>query len=315
MNEYHIAQSFKTLLKVYGVNGQKYDDRSHPDSLLTIDNLKVGSISDRRIVAYSVKKAETWEDALNQFLSETDKYLSVISFLKQTALEKPCGVAIYKEGAEYAGLLVPVYESLGMSVSPFCVEQIKSLVDHDGIPCEFFKYWRDAQATPSYPGKILLMFSALEALEKKKDCKRYEIIDKIVEGGEGERKKIVKFRGRLVHGGYFDSKESVVLYEVLHKRVMEYIAKEVFGDKVPQRGPFSKESVSEIVSPQRHGDKIGHEFFVTFQRSDEKEIDVIESLSYLKERVEGSIRSTPPSPFKSETYKERLTLFEDMAGY
>ncbi len=119
------------------------------------------------------------------------------------------------------------------------------------IPDEFYYYWNDAVNTLGYSAKLLLMFSALEALAKKRDKKKFtkpiDLYTYIL--GKGLANKIFAqtagLRHRLVHGEYLspkkDGKKNYL--DLIHKKVISF-----FNKKILSRPLLSE----DVVNPQRH---------------------------------------------------------------
>ncbi len=138
------------------------------------------------------------------------------------------------------------------------LEGLKYLLKAKSIPDEFFYFWNDAINTHSYPSKLLLMFSATEALARhrdKKEYKKYPYLEKIL--GKKLAKEIFAerngLRNRLAHGEYFNPKDGKKNYvEIVHKRVMVYFNEQVFNKPIleidvvqPQRHPFGNKNESK----------------------------------------------------------------------
>lgn len=130
-------------------------------------------------------------------------------------------------------------------------EALQTLLDTTTIPEEFFYYWNDAVNTIGYSAKLLLMFSAVEALVKRgrKNIdreKREKILGRELRvklfGGEGATDE--GLRNRLVHGEYFAAPDSKINYfEQIHAKVLAYFNQEI----------FKKQLLTEnVVNPQRH---------------------------------------------------------------
>ena len=129
-------------------------------------------------------------------------------------------------------------------------DALVELLKREDIPEPFYSYWNDAVNVPGYSAKLLLMFSALEAIARKRDKSVYkkaiDLYNKIL----GEELAIEIFvdgdglRNRLVHGEYFNGDDAGKNYlETVHKKVISYFNNEI----------FSKSFIPEdVVSPQRH---------------------------------------------------------------
>jgi hypothetical protein len=131
------------------------------------------------------------------------------------------------------------------------------LLEHPGIPKEFFYYWRDAVNTFGYSSKLLIMLSAVEALtgiplaERRKSPNFYSRLEQIL---GPELKRVFwgtdkdhsnALRHRLVHGEYFDPQDDggTDYNTLIHRRVMKYFNEEIFKESLLD---------DDIVSPQRH---------------------------------------------------------------
>lgn len=141
---------------------------------------------------------------------------------------------------------------------------LTTLLESTQVPEAFYYYWNDAVNSTGYSSKLLLMFSAIEALVKtsegKKDfAKLEEILGEDLKtalwgtqenGGKGA------LRHRLVHGEYFNPNDSGTNYlDLVHKKVISYFNRIIFGENL----------ISEsIVNPQRHpfGNKVMCGFFI-----------------------------------------------------
>jgi hypothetical protein len=120
------------------------------------------------------------------------------------------------------------------------------LLSDTNIPEEFYLYWNDAVNTTGYSSKLLIMFSAVDALIKKPDGKRdltlrgailgKELADKIYAQNNG-------LRHRLIHGEYFPDKDDENYMELVHKKVIKYFNDVVFQEKLIKE---------DITGPQRH---------------------------------------------------------------
>ncbi len=130
------------------------------------------------------------------------------------------------------------------------------------IPDEFYFYWNDATNATGYSSKLLLMFSAIEALAKRNDKKDFNFIELIL----GKELKIELFgikgnsrsglRHRLVHGEYFNGTDSGKDYfGEVHKRILHYFNSEIFHAKLLHEN---------VTNPQRHffGNAEGVSFFI-----------------------------------------------------
>jgi hypothetical protein len=135
---------------------------------------------------------------------------------------------------------------------------LQTLFANTAIPDEFYKYWNDAVNTIGYSPKLLLMFSALEALVKKPNGKKdWALLESIL--GTDLKDKIFTprtgLRHRLTHGEYFNPTDTSDDYvRVIHKKVVEYF-----------NGLLGSDVISiDTIDPQRHffGNKMVGKFFL-----------------------------------------------------
>ncbi|MBP7760276.1 hypothetical protein KA093_00605 [Candidatus Saccharibacteria bacterium] len=131
------------------------------------------------------------------------------------------------------------------------------------IPEEFYYYWNDAVNTVGSTPKMLLLFSAIEALCKKSNgkidnAKRLQILGeeldtKFFENGNRG------LRHRLVHGEYFQPTDFDQNYiELIHAKIVTYFNGEIFNEELIRTG---------VVGPQRHFDdnKLGSRNFIAYK--------------------------------------------------
>jgi hypothetical protein len=118
------------------------------------------------------------------------------------------------------------------------------------VPDAFYRYWNDAVNTTGYSSKLLLMFSAIEALVKKDGKKDWQKIE-LVLGRElttdlfgTKENPNTGLRHRLVHGEYFDNTDSTKNYlDLVHKKIIHYFNGSIFSEKILNE---------DVVNPQRH---------------------------------------------------------------
>lgn len=145
-------------------------------------------------------------------------------------------------------------------------EALDLLLANNDIPNEFFYYWKDAVNTVGYSSKLLVMFSALEALARRRDKQIYakpiDLYTKIL----GSQLAVDIFadgsglRNRLIHGEYFGGNDGENNYlELVHKSVMRYF-NEILGKKLisedivhPQRHPFGNKNESRLFIKSKDG--------------------------------------------------------------
>lgn len=129
------------------------------------------------------------------------------------------------------------------------------LLNSSEIPEEFYYYWNDATNSSGYASKLVLLFSAVEALVKiptakgrpPKDWEKLERIlgpelKKDLWGTEKESGKAL--RHRLIHGEYFQPKDGQKDYLLLlHQKVVTYLNDSILKGELLHQN---------VVTPQRH---------------------------------------------------------------
>lgn len=144
-----------------------------------------------------------------------------------------------------------IFDSTPVSLH-FDDDSLKALRKLDEVPIsrEFLAYWNDATNTTGASPKMLLLFSAIEALCKKKNgkldkSKRLELLGeeldvKFFESGDRG------LRHRLVHGEYFQQSDFDKNYiELIHGKIIGY-----FNDRILKEELIT----TDVVNPQRHFD-------------------------------------------------------------
>lgn len=208
--------------------------------------------------------AENYVDAVNGLVGKLFKLIPRISLISQSYIEyisEP--FLVHKAGSDVAFLRYTADVRGGGLM--FMEREQKALIELLGakeIPETFYYYWNDAVNATGYSAKLLLMFSAIEALVKKNGQRDWNLINELL--GEDLVKDLFGTKGqsntglrhRLVHGEYFDGGDHGKNYlELVHKKVIFY-----FNTKI-----FSESLISEdVVHPQRHffGNKKGGNFFL-----------------------------------------------------
>src|SRR3989344_2963966 len=203
-------------------------------------------------IATTEIEAENFIDAINAFRARLNKLIPRVSLICQSYIEftrepfivhdvsRDIAFFEYSQDVKSGGLMFMEKER----------DALVELLKHDEISEPFYYYWNDAVNASGYSAKLLLMFSAMEAMARKRNKsvfkKPVDLYTKIL----GKDLAIEIFadedglRNRLVHGEYFSGDDSGKNYlDTVHKKVVAYFNKEVFTN------PFIEENV---VSPQRH---------------------------------------------------------------
>jgi hypothetical protein len=203
-------------------------------------------------------KHENFIEAINIFRKKLSKIIPRISLISQSYIEftrEPFiiheitkGVAVfeYNEDVKSGGLMFMEKEQ----------KALQKLLDNKEISEEFYYYWNDTVNTSGYSGKLLLMFSAIEALSKETGINmREKIFGK--ELAKELYEQNIGLRHRLVHGEYFSKKEDREsnYLESIHKKIMAYFNKKIFSEELLNEN---------VVAPQRHpfGNKRGGRYII-----------------------------------------------------
>ena len=248
------------------------------DSLYThsfdIDGLKFSTWNPGE---FGQKKTEYWlikssvegndiNDARKRFNDKLNKILPRISFLSQSYasfLLEP--YMISKVGSEvvffyYTKKSRPV----GLHFDQHLLGHVKSLCDDNTINESFYYYWNDMINTGSYPGRLVLLFSALESLIQSRinpytssNDKKNFYTDILGEDlGNKVRKQNTGIRHRMVHGEYFNPEIDTGnnYFQEIYDKVIEYFNTEV----------FKKNLIEKVSNPGRHPDnnRIYTKFFI-----------------------------------------------------
>ncbi len=221
-------------------------------------------------LAEGIIEADHFNDAFGKFSRNISRICSRIALIGQCYLEylsQP--FLILKNNETFAFInYVRGEEGVGLMFMDDEREALSLLIQNSLIPEEFYFYWNDAVNTTGYSSKLLLMFSALEALVKTAEKKiDYEKLEEIF----GEELKVAiwgekgnsddALRNRLVHGEYFNGSDSSINFqEEVHKALINYFNREILKNDL----------ISEdVINPQRHllGNKMRYPNFIKAKQS------------------------------------------------
>lgn len=159
------------------------------------------------------------------------------------------------------------------------LKALRHLLKNSEISEAFYYYWNDAVNTIGYSPKLLLLFSALEALfkpEREKGKDHYYAVIETVLGGDlktelyGTKENPgFGLRQRLVHGEYLEADDTQRnCVELIHKKLVEYFNTYIFKEKLIEE---------HVVHPHRHffGNKEGCAFFVKSNASRKVELKAL----------------------------------------
>ncbi|PCH92230.1 hypothetical protein COB80_00335 [Candidatus Kaiserbacteria bacterium] len=220
-------------------------------------------------------EADNGIDAINEFRTNLFATIPIVAFIGQSYtdyLREPwlvtktgsnIGVYLYMEDRNPVGLMFMDEHKKALS----------ALSNNLDIPKEFYLYWKDAINSIGYSGKLMLMFSALEALIKNKCGKKdWDKLDLIL-GTELREYLFAPNKGlrhRLVHGEYLSDLDIKSNYiDEIHKKVMSY-----FNTKILKEDLLN----IDVKNPQRHlyGNKEGGMVFL--ERLGEKDLTLRNAL-------------------------------------
>jgi len=279
MNTYRIEQKILTLAECAVM-----EDREKPASFQLDDvefshwdfNFMAGWINDAWIAIATIN-AENYRQAYACFNNKLSKIIPRISLISQVYIEYLIEPFLINKNESDIAFFRYTKDTRPVELM-FAEEELRALeilIRKTEISDEFFYYWNDATNTIGYSAKILLMFSAVEALAKKlaKESKQNggrkskEDFEKEILGDDLYKecfKKTTGLRNRLVHGDYFqldDSKKNYV--ETIHKKVISYFNKKVFKKNLIEEN---------VINPQRNFwfNKEGGEFFIKIKNKNQK---------------------------------------------
>jgi len=220
-------------------------------------------------LAKSEVTSSSFLKAINSFRKKLWKIIPRIALISQSYIEyhfEP--FIVHKKDSDKAFFhYIRDRKSSGLMFMEKEKQALDELLTSTKIPDEFYYYWNDAVNTFGYSAKLLLMFSALEALAKKRDKGKFrkpiDLYSHIL--GKGLANKIftqtVGLRHRLVHGEYLSPKQDGKrnYLDLIHKKVISFFNKKV----------LSKPLLSEnVVNPQRHFYGTKSEWYHFVQRVD-----------------------------------------------
>lgn len=210
-------------------------------------NHRDGWIADAWLAEYSVE-AEDASHAQLEFNKRIYRVIPMVSLIGQSYIQymvQP--YLITKEGSDIGYFYYPFDAgAVGLMFQENEKKALDILLANSSIPEEFFLYWNDAVNTTGYSSKLLIMFSALEALIRKPDGTKDYILRKTILGDELKDKIFARTTGlrhRLVHGEYFSEEDKDDYMDIIHKKVTKYFNDEIFNEKL---------ITEDVTSPQRN---------------------------------------------------------------
>jgi len=248
--QYFIEQKISTIADNY------IGAENEPDPHFDLDGITYrqwefnygdGALGDAWVAEGTIE-AKSGGEAIMLFHNKLVRAVPIISLVSQCYMEfKRQPLLIRRTDTDVAFIdYIHDSEHVGLMFMNEQLEGVQKLFANRDISSEFYKYWNDAQNTIGYSPKLLLMFSALEALIKKPNGdKDWELCESIL-GSELKAKIFAQrtgLRQRLVHGEYFSPTDGSDNYvELVHRKVIAYF-----------NGLIGSDVISEdTVHPQRH---------------------------------------------------------------
>ncbi len=208
-------------------------------------------------IASSLIEEENYIQAYQKFIKKLSRLIPKISFVSQCYIEYLTQPFIIHKIDSNIAYLRDVKETnvIGLIFTENQLKALRILHNNDDVFLKFYYYWNDAINTFGYSGKLLLMFSAVEALaneivRQKRSIgirqNKYEIIKDIL--GEDLFKYCFEetngLRNRLVHGNYYQATDFDQNYvEIIHKKVINYFNQNIFKENLIEE---------DVIDPQRH---------------------------------------------------------------
>lgn len=251
MNKYRIQLKLHTLAKCAPKENGSWDSFTFEDTRFEhwYFTFGGGHKGDAWLVSSNVL-ASNFRKAEEIFAKKLHDIVPKIAFISQCYTEylgEP--FLIHKEGSNAAYFrYVRDRKATPLHFNDKSLEALRRLAIND-ISNEFFYYWNDMVNSTGYSSKLLLMCSALEALEKSNLNKKnkHHFREDIL--GKALKEKIYAdnnrgIRHRLVHGEYFSAETDQENYlDQIYRKVIKY-----FNDNL-----FEKKLISErVVNPQRN---------------------------------------------------------------
>jgi hypothetical protein len=210
-------------------------------------------------LAEATIEASNYQEAYGKFGATLNRILSRIALIAQSYIEfatEP--FTVYKLGSDMIFFRYSkAVKGGGLMFMEREQKALKELLNKPEIPEAFFNYWNDAVNASGYSAKLLLMFSAIEALMKnnegKKDWDKIRSLlgeDLTTELFGTKENPNAGLRQRLVHGEYFKNQDEKNYLEAIHKKIISYFNEHILSED------FLHE---DVVNPQRHffGNKVG----------------------------------------------------------
>jgi hypothetical protein len=300
MNKYYIEHKIFTLTKCATIKDGKLSFEVDDVKFIHWDeDVALLGWATNAWVSSSVIEAKDYNKAINIFRKKLEHIIPKISLISQSYIEyinEP--FLIHKHDNEIAFLkFIKDFDASGLLFTEKQKKALDILVLNKKITKEFYYYWKDASNVIGYSAKLLLMFSAIEALVKKDDKIDWELREKILGKKLSKtlfgqkRNSRLALRNRLVHGEYF-SEEDGDYFQLIHNKIIKYFNDYIFQDSL---------LYENVKSPQRnfYGNKQFWEGFIR-KTNGEKKFNLIDLLNHYKNK----------KTFKSDVYELALDIKE-----
>lgn len=266
-NKYRIEQKILTLAKCGVMKNTK-----EPSSFEVADvkfshwsfSYSDGWTSNAWLATATIE-AEDYRKARVEFKKKLNRLIPRIALISQSYTDyllEPYMIHKIGSDAAFFAYTEPT-SAFGLMFREKEQKALEILINDGTIPDAFYYYWNDAVNAIGYSAKLLLMFSAIEALVKKIGGKNWKNLRRKMLGASLDKNLFEKnnrgLRHRLVHGEYFGGQDDGKNYlELVHNKVIKY-----FNDKIFQES-LIYESQIPPQNPHRHffGDKSGYIFFL-----------------------------------------------------
>ena len=177
-------------------------------------------------------EADGHKSANKEFFEKLNKAIPRVAMISQCYIEYILeSVLIHKLGYDEVYLFcVEPNNGTGLSFGDSQIKALNKLCKNRNYD-DFFYIWKDMVNCSGYSGKLLLIFSAFEALFKESDIKttnefREKVLGKILSDKIFKQNKGV--RHRLVHGEYFDPEtDNTNYFNEIYKKILEYFNKTI----------------------------------------------------------------------------------------
>lgn len=259
---YFIEQKITTLADNYVGSGESEDPHFELDGVSYHQwkfSYGSGALGDAWVAEATIE-AESGGAAIMLFHNKLIKAVPLISLISQCYMDFRHQPLLLKRLDKDFAFIDYIHDGdhVGLMFMDEHYDALQKLFSDNSIPREFYKYWNDATNTVGYSPKLLLMFSALEALIKKPNGQKDWVLLESILGAELKVKIFAPrtgLRHRLIHGEYFSPDDGGDNYvEEVYRKVMAYF-NGLLGSDVISTG---------TVHPMRHffGNKMVGKFFI-----------------------------------------------------